>query len=172
MSLRMAGIAVVLMACVCLGCRKTAQEMMEGAIETQIAKEGGEADVQISDDSASIKFQDKKAGTNLEFGENTKLPDDFPKDVPLYSQMTLRMAHSQKENETFFLQATSPDSPHQIAAFYKQEAAKNGWEEEASSEQGDQLRALSFKKADRNLQIIVAVTDEGTTISVNTSKDG
>jgi hypothetical protein len=172
MSLRLAGIAVVLIVCVCLGCRKAAKEMMEGAIESQIAKEGGKADVQIGEDSVSFKIQDKKGGSNFEYGENTKVPEGFPTDVPLYPKMTLLMANSQIQNEMFVLQAKSSDTPDQIVAFYKQEAIKNGWEEQSSMEQGDQMKALTFKKADRNLQIISAVTDEGTSLNINTGKDG
>ncbi|MHB8971331.1 MAG: hypothetical protein ACYC3X_18795 [Pirellulaceae bacterium] len=172
MSWRLAGIAVVLSVSVCLGCRKAAKEVMEGAIESQIAKEGGKADVQIGEDSVSFKMQDKKGGSNLEFGANTQLPAGFPTDVPLYAKITLRMATSQKQNEMFFVQAVSSDTPDQIVAFYKQEAAKNGWEEQSSMDQGDQMKALTFKKAERNLQIIVAVTDEGTTLNINTNKDG
>jgi hypothetical protein len=170
MVLKLTGIAVLLVVCVCSGCRKAANEMMEGAIESQIARDGGKADVQIGDDAVSFKIQDEKGESKFAFGENTALPADFPKDVPLYSKMTLVLAHSQQENEMFVIQAKSADSLDQIAAFYKQEAAKQGWEEQSSMEQGSNMKALSYTKEGRMLQVIVAVTDEGTSLNINTGK--
>ncbi|MHB0956789.1 MAG: hypothetical protein ACYC0X_12700 [Pirellulaceae bacterium] len=155
----------------CLGCRKAEEAMMERSIESQMAEAGGNADVHIGDDSVSFKIQDEKGNANVEIGQNTKLPEGFPQDVPLYPKMTLMMANAQTENERFFLVGTSSDAPEQIATYYKQAAAKNGWEEQNSMEQEDQMRGLTFQKAGRNLEIIAVVTDEGTSLNISTGKD-
>jgi len=89
MVLRLTGIAALLVVCACSGCRKAANEAMESAIESQIARDGGKANVQIADDNISIKFQDEKGELRIAGGKDVALPEDFPKDVPLYSQMTV-----------------------------------------------------------------------------------
>jgi hypothetical protein len=171
MVLRLTGIAALLVVCACSGCRKAANEAMESAIESQIARDGGKANVQIADDNVSIKFQDEKGELRIAGGKDVALPEDFPKDVPLYSPMTVVMANSQKQDERFVIQATSADSLDQVAAFYKQEALKQGWEEESNTVVGADMRMLLYKKEGRSLQVMVAATDDGTTLTISTGKE-
>ena len=65
MVLRLTAIAALLVVGACSGCRKAANEAMENAIESQIARDGGKADVQIGDDNVSIKFQDEKGESDI-----------------------------------------------------------------------------------------------------------
>ena len=171
MVLRLTGIAVLLVVCVCAGCRKAANEMMEGAIESQITRDGGKADVQIGDEAVSFKIQDEKGESKFAYGENTCAPGGFSERCAAVRENDCGFVHSQQQNEMFVIQAKSADSLDQIAAFYKQEAAKQGWEEQSSTEQGSNMKALSYKKEGRMLQVIVAVTDDGTTLNINTGKN-
>lgn len=171
MVLRLTGIAALLVVCACSGCRKAANEAVESAIESQIARDGGKADVQIGDDNVSLKFQDEKGESTFASGKNVALPDDFPQDVPQYSPMTVIMANAQQEDERFTIQATSTDSLDQVAAFYKQEVPKQGWEEESNTAMGSDMRALTYKKDGRSLQVMVAATDDGTTLTISTGKE-
>jgi len=170
MMLRLTSIAVLLAVCVCAGCRKAAEEAMESAIESQMARDGGKSDVEIGDKGVSFTMQDEKGESTFARGENVKLPAGFPKDVPLYAKMTLVIASTQAQDEMFIIQATSADTMDQIAAFYKQEAPKQGWEEESSMDQGSEMKALAYKKEGRSLNVILGVTDDGTTVSINTGK--
>jgi hypothetical protein len=153
------------------GCKKAAEEAMEAAIESQIAKEGGSANVEIGNDDASFKFEDKKSGTKMAFGKNVEIPKDFPQDIPVYKSMTLAMAHSQPENKTFMVQGVTSDAVAKVAAFYAEELAKQDWTEDSNMEQGDKMRAVVYKKERRSLTLVLATTDEGTNITINTSQE-
>jgi len=170
MLIRVLGLALAVLVCAA-GCKKTAEEAMEAAIESQIAKDGGSANVEIGEDDMSFKFEDKKSGAKMAFGKNVEMPKDFPQDVPVYKSMTLAMAHSQKENNTFMVQGVTPDSVATVAAYYATETPKQGWSEETNMDQGDKLRVVAYKKEGRSLNVMLATTDEGTNITINTSQE-
>ena len=166
------GLSLALAVLVCaIGCKKAADEAMEAAIESQIAKDGGSAKVEIGEDDMSFKFEDKKSGAKMAFGKNVEMPQDFPQDVPVYKSMTLLMAHSQNEDNTFMLKGTTPDAVATVAAFYATETQKQGWSEETNMDQGDKLRVVAYKKEGRSLNVMLATTDEGTNITINTSQE-
>lgn len=170
MLVRLVGAAIVVLVCT-VGCKKAAEEAMESAIESQIAKDGGSADVDFGKDDMTIKYEDKKSGSKMAFGKNTELPKDFPQDVPVYQPMTLIMAQSQKEKNTFILSATSADAVSKIAAFYTEETKKQGWSEVSNMDQGEKMHAVNYKKEGRVLNVVMATTDEGTSIMINTGQE-
>ena len=51
---------------------------METAIESQIARDGGKADVQIGDGNVSMKIQDEMASRHLPAARNVAFPEDLP----------------------------------------------------------------------------------------------
>lgn len=167
---RACGLTVAILVCAA-GCKKATEEAMEAAIESQIAKDGGSANVEIGEDDMSFKFEDKKSGAKMAFGKNVEMPKDFPQDVPVYKSMTLAMAHSQQEDNTFMVQGVTPDAVAKVAAFYAEESPKQGWEEESNMEQGDKMRAIAYKKDGRSLNLVLAATDEGTSIMITTSQE-
>ncbi len=172
--LRLTGVAVLLAVGLSAGCRKAANEAMERVvektIESQLAKDGVKSDVDIGDKGVSFTFQGEQGKSTFVSGENVQLPAGFPKDVPLYGKLTLAIAHSQQENEMFAIQGTSPDTLDQIATFYQREAPKQGWKEDTSMDQRGELKALSYNKEGRMLQVILSVTNDGTSVNINTGK--
>ncbi len=170
MLIRAIGLLLAVAVCAA-GCKKAAEEAMEAAIESQIAKDGGSANVEIGNDDASFKFEDKKSGAKMAFGKNVEMPKDFPQDIPVYKSMTLAMAHSQPEDKTFMVQGVTSDAVAKVAAFYADELKKQEWAEDSNIEQGDKMRAVVYKKDQRSLNLVLATTDEGTSIMITTSQD-
>lgn len=164
------GLMLAVLVCA-VGCKKAAEEAMEAAIESQIAKDGGSANVEIGDDDTSFKFEDKKSGAKMAFGKNVEIPKDFPQDIPVYKSMTLAMAHSQPEDKTFMVQGITSDAVATVAGFYAGELAKQEWTEKSNMEQGDKMRAVVYAKDGRTLNLVLATTDEGTSIMITTSQD-
>jgi len=85
---------------------KSAEELAERMIEQAAKAEGAEVDVDVSSGSVKIRGTDEEGGTvNVDMDEESatitseggrttmtagaaaKIPDDFPKDVPLYEKM-------------------------------------------------------------------------------------
>ncbi len=164
-------IATVLLLGLCVGCKKAAQETMERAIESQIAREGGKAKVELGDDSFSMQMQGEDGSTQLNVGPGTKIPEGFPKDVPLYPKMAIMAVHSQTQNQAFIVQATTPDSLDNVTKFYDDETKKNGWTEETSMNQADTMRMRVYKKGELELQVTLSSGDEGTTVSISCAQN-
>jgi hypothetical protein len=164
------GIVVLAILCTLSGCADVAEEAAERAIEGEIGGNGGQADVEIGDESFSIQVKGKGGDSSLNIGAGAKIPDGFPDDVPIYENMTILMAQSQTQKETFVVHANSTDSMLTVAGSYQQQAEKNGWEEESDITQGGKVKVLTYKKGDRSLQITLVAEDEGTQVNLVTSK--
>jgi hypothetical protein len=164
-----ATLGVVALICLVGGCDKAAEETLEGAIEAQIASEGGEADVEFDDDSFSMKVKGKDGNTQLNIGAGTKIPDNFPADVPMYAGLTIVLAHHQAEQEAFVIQGTTADALSKVANHFQQEAKRLGWNEESNTAQGDKLKILTYTREGRNLQVMLSEQDNGTTVNLSTA---
>ncbi|MBI4559560.1 MAG: hypothetical protein HY706_18390 [Candidatus Hydrogenedentes bacterium] len=154
---------------VIFGCGQKASEVVgekvaEKAIEAGAAKEGVKAKVDISGDSVAIQTTEG----SVTIGEKAEIPEDFPKDIPLYPGQTLVMVSSAAENQTFTVQAKTGDATEKVADHYKKEAPANGWIEETSvTQSGEQpMQLLVYKKDSRTLNVTVTKDTEGTMISL------
>lgn len=172
---RLRGIVVLVAAIFSLffGCEKAAKEAMEGAVESQLARDGVKGKVEIGDESFSMQLDGQDGASRMNIGSGTKVPEEFPKDIPLYSNMTVVMSHSQAENQMFLIQATSQDSVAKIAKFYETELPRQGWNEEhATVVQQGKMKSLGYQKEGRVLQVTVTVADdEGTSLSITTNAE-
>ena len=145
-----------------IGCGKKAEEKV---IEKIIEKEsGGKADVDISDESISIKTEDGEA--TLHAGENVKLPADFPKDILVYKGADVKMTMEvpQGKSVTFL----TKDDVSKVAEAYKKEMAGKGWKKEMAMDMGEQT-SLIFKKDERMAQIMIGKEDDKTMINIITA---
>ena len=158
-------IPVLAISLVCFGCGKrqademAAEKIVENAIE---GATGGEANVDLSGETVTIK---SKEGTMvISGGENVSLPDNFPKDVPVYKGAKVLTSISSKEGMSVTLQTT--DAVAKVAEFYKTQMAAQGWQSEASLDTGHQTM-LNYKKEARTAAVIImADQDGGTTITL------
>ncbi|MFO7905367.1 MAG: hypothetical protein R6U98_22075 [Pirellulaceae bacterium] len=169
---RFRGIVVPLVAMFALfvGCEKAAKEAVEGAVESRISRDGGKANVEIGDESFSMRVDGQDGDSRLDVGSGTKVPKEFPKDIPLYSNMTVVMSHSQARDQMFVIQATSQDSVAKVSKFYETELPRQGWKEEnATVVQDGKTRSLGYEKQGRVLQVTAMDSDdEGTSLSITT----
>jgi hypothetical protein len=125
---------VIGLACAALavGCEtiteKVTQKVTEAAIERTIEKESG-GKVEIDSSKGSVSFKSDKGSLEIN-GGGTKLPDNWPQDVPLYpgSKVTMSMSNPTQQ----MLSLETADSPEKAIEFYKgklsamkQEAAMN-----------------------------------------------
>lgn len=154
-----------------VGCEKAAKEAVEGAVESRIRREGGQANVELGDESFSMQMEGQDGDSRLNVGSGTKVPKEFPKDIPLYANMTVVMSHSQSRNQMFLIQATSQDPVSQVSKFYETEVPRQGWKEENKTVvQDGKTQSLGYEKQGRVLQVtVMASDDEGTSLSITTS---
>src|SRR5262245_41566617 len=81
------------------GCGKIAEKIQEKVVEKAVektieAKSGGEVKVDIHDKSFSGTVKRGKEVTGI--GSAATMPDDFPKQVPVYPGAKLKMSHADK----------------------------------------------------------------------------
>lgn len=142
-----------------IGCGKKAEEKV---LEKIIEKEsGGKADVDISDESISIKTDDGEA--QFHAGENVKLPEDFPKDIFVYKNADVKMTMEVPQGKSVIF--LTKDGVSKVTEAYKKEMAGKGWKKEMAMDMGEQT-SLIFKKNKRMAQILIGKEDDKTMINI------
>lgn len=100
-----------------------AKKAIEGVIENKTG-------VNVTDvEKGKMTFTDSKTGAKVDIGSG-KVPDNFPKDFPLYpgAKVTSALSGAQSgKNNGFWLTMSTADSVDKVSAFYKTQLATGGW---------------------------------------------
>jgi len=107
------------------------EETIESAIEEGIEGEGGQAEVDISGDEVTITTDEGETS----WGTGTELPENFPKVVPLYPDMTLTSTMSwQEDGKDYFVIGFETDDPgEKVFNWYMEKFPAGGWTVEYNS---------------------------------------
>ncbi len=170
---------------------KAVEKMVEQAlsdtgqkVNVKIGKEGdgfsmtvtgddaeGVSEIKIGQDEQtfSLSMQGMDGNVMVAGGEDARIPDTFPKDVPLYPGMKLLLVQSMPEQQGYIIQARSDDSMDKVAAYIKKEVAAQEWKETlAMSQAGDPpMQMLGYSKNNRVLHFVLNSEDGGTVIHLN-----
>ena len=129
--------------------------------------------VTTADGKVSYQAKGKDAGTMTVTGKNGetatlnfnggKVPDDYPKDVPVYTGAKVVMSQSASDKHAHSLMLESEDSADKIAAFYQKGLEANGWKTE-STVNAAQLTMVNATKEQR--QMTLQITDAGAKRSI------
>ena len=106
--------------------------------------------------TVTVTGKDGKTAT-LSFNQN-KVPDDYPKDVPIYSPSRVVMSQSVSDKNARNLMLESTDASDKIVDFYKKGLDGNGWKTESTMTTA-QLTILTASKDER--QVVLQITDGG-----------
>ncbi len=174
------------------GCGKAAEKVTEKAAEKAAEKameqSGGNAKVDIDSASGTVKVEgtDEKGnsyamttgadgdgsmnltssdGSTVQTGENVKIPDAFPKDVPVLDGLVVKVAQANPAEKQFSLQGTTKATPAEVVSFYKDKTTAGGWTETMSMNSGE-LQSLMYSKGDQALSVMVAKDGDGTSVSI------
>lgn len=153
------------------------------------SKEGGEnVDVKVEGNAVTVKTNDAETtstyssdgdsysmttaggGPSVVIGKGAKVPDDFPKDIPVYPGSEIQMSSADPANHSFVVQATTADPIDKVGGFYQKEMKAQGWTEaQVVSQTGEvAMQMLSYEKADASAVIMVTVMDGKTSLSITT----
>ena len=135
------------------------EETIEEAIEQSIESEGGQAEVDISEGEFTVKTEEGETS----WGTGTEMPDNFPKDVPLYPDMTPTSSMSGQDDgkEFFFVSFESRDPGEKIYNWYGKELSSGGWAidfESSSASDGGKFYQISGSNG--TYLTYVAITEE------------
>jgi len=102
-----------------------AKKAVEGVIENRTGVKTNLSNVE----NGQMTFTDTKTGAKVDVGTG-KVPDNFPKDFPLYPGAKATSALSgaaSGKNNGFWLTMSTPDSVDNVTAFYKSQLVTNSW---------------------------------------------
>jgi len=151
----------------CFG-QKVAEEITEEAIEKAIEEEsGGDIEVDLSEEEMTIKSDEGE----MTIGTGAELPDDFPKEVPVYPDMEIVTSVKSTEGgrDFFSISGATSDPGDKVFNWYKDKMS--GWEitGEFTTDMGDDGKSYTISGNDGkyNITVMILEDDEGTTIVCN-----
>lgn len=180
------GSVLVLALALTAGCGKKVSEI---AVEQAVkAASGGQADVKLdngqmtittkeegktstittSDQGGTIQVTGEKGTATMTMGDQAKVPDGWPKEVPVYAGLKIELAQADQGANAFTVAGSSPDAYDKVAAFYEKTFKDAGWSESLNMKQPDSIM-LSYGKDNRQAVITATKTETGTELSVVTT---
>jgi len=173
-------VALMAVCVACTGCgKKVSEKLTEKIIEKSMEKDGVKADVKISGGNMTINARDKdgkKTDINVSndkvtidsaegkatfsAGGSAKIPDNFPKDVYVYSGASVLSTVTVPDGQN--LQLQTRDSCDKVLSAYKSKMTTEGWQEESSMNTAQQS-VLSYKKGNKVANVLV-MSDNGKTL--------
>jgi hypothetical protein len=142
-------------------------KVTSGSEEIQLNAKG------TGDDSYSMVVKSKEGEMKLVAGQDAKLPDNFPKDIPMYPGVTITFAQTMADNDSFTIQATTPDPLEKVIEFMKKELTTQGWTSNNIIEQTEgetETSALMYLRENRLLNVLLTVDEGKTNLTINTQK--
>ena len=143
-----------------------------GKDEGEVIHKEGDAEVRVKDqgDTVNVTVKGEDGTATYSSGAGVELPSGFPDDVPTYPGMKLEFSGTQ--GNMFTVNGRTADAMAKVSDALKAKAAAEGWSEVMSMNQqgagGEPGMMMSYTKADRVLNVVLAGEDEGTNISIMT----
>ena len=150
-----AGLAVCLVTLM-VACGGSEQADREAEITAQATRMGIDADV-TPDESGEVE----SVQVNSQFGavgQNLKLPDDFPADIPIDANWNI-MSVAQVPPSGHMLQAMADGEVEGLVATLREAFSDRGWQEGSFNQPATAMTALGFEKGNR--MVNVNITDSG-----------
>ncbi len=114
--------------------------------------------VNIDDiNKGKLTYTDPKTGQTLNIGSN-KIPDNFPKDFPIYPESTITSSlsgNAAEKNSGFWLTLTTNDNTNKVTSFYKENLETNGWQTQTTA--GSQ-NGTNWAVTKKNLSGYITIT--------------
>jgi hypothetical protein len=149
------GIGAVILAVTGVACRRSS---------TYTVKDGSLTVEQKGKDAGSMTFTGKNGETVAINMNGGKVPDDYPKDVPLYEGTKVIMSNSASEKHARHLILESKDPADKIAEYYKKGLDSNGWKIEGTMNMGE-MNMFTATKDNRQLVVQISNSSDKRTIS-------
>jgi hypothetical protein len=145
------------------------QKVSEKVGEELIEKGTGAKDIDVDEDGVKIETDE---GT-WAYGEGTKLPKDFPDDIPLYTSGTLTSAYDSSTSTgkqfTAVFSVTGA-SVETISNYFLTKFEEKGWEK-TSEYNTTNYMTYSFKKGEDVATSTIISSEEGKDITVSITAD-
>ena len=144
-------IAVISLVLLMVGCnRSKTVSSPSGDVKVEETGKAGQS---------TVTFTGKNGESMTINSEGGKLPDDYPKDVPVASgKIVMATSVNNADNKSSSLVLESADSLNKTVAFYKKGLADNGWKIDATIS-GENMTMLTADKDTRQLVLQIGESE-------------
>ncbi|MDO8886462.1 hypothetical protein [Candidatus Oleimmundimicrobium sp.] len=131
-----------------------------------------EGDVKIESEIDGEKTTIETEEGKVEIGTGSKIPDDWPSDMPVYPSAEIQGSWNMTGEagaENIAVVLITQDSIDQVKDYYKQKLPANGWTIEDSgtfSSAEGTFGGFTITKGSRNGNVTFGTSDEGITITI------
>jgi hypothetical protein len=134
----------------------------EGKIEVKDEKE----DVTVVGDETQgqVKIKTRDGESTISYNKN-RLPDNFPKDIPVYSPAQVQMTQVMENGKNVMASLNTDDDPGKIIQFYKKAFSQAGWAVKGEMNMGN-TSLLQGEKGEKELNVTVNRDQEKTVIAL------
>jgi hypothetical protein len=148
------------------------KNVVENAIEKGVKNETGQnVDLDIGEGGFTMKGEN---GESIAMGENVKVPDNFPSEVPRYSPSIAKSVSVNAAKGEAFLILMADVDPDEVLSWYNEETTAKGWVQRTSSEMGDGNYAMTYSRADGSeLSVLITGSEDQkqTTVTLTWQKN-
>lgn len=107
----------------------------------------------------------------LDSAAGGRVPDDYPKDVPVYTDAKVTMSQSATEKHTRIMLLESSRPPEKIADFYKQGLEGNGWKVDTNVSVPQVIVLTAIKEKRQAVVQIMSAGDKRTINQILSDKE-
>lgn len=157
------------------GCNPFAS--IQEKVEKKVGEKVGEAavgaltggKVKMDADGNNWQFKDNKTGNSVAIGEDIKLPEDFPKELPIYAGSKIKSVSLSRtgDKEASVTIGVDASGPEKVASWYSETLKKDGWTEDSSTTMG-KSEARNYKKGSAQISLLAFPVDEESSGSLAT----
>jgi hypothetical protein len=139
---------------------KAAEKATEKAIEAQT---GGKVDIS----KQGMTVEGNNGQTKVAFGEAAKLPDNFPKEVPIYpdAKITGSVAVNDKKKNGEMVMFETPDTPDKVADFYKSKLSGYASNMDMNTS-GSRMLVMTSADGKLSVTIIASKSEKGSSVQL------
>lgn len=141
---------------------------------TTVVDKASNGQIKVDSDGTKVKVKGDD-GKEATFEATTKLPKDFPSDVPMYKGAKITSVSTidlGTDGKSYTVGLTSSANPNDVNNYYKEALGTNGWETISSSTSDDTSMIMANNKA-KNLTVVLSLqagdNKKGTTIGLTVS---
>ncbi|HBF14043.1 MAG TPA: hypothetical protein DDW49_11765 [Deltaproteobacteria bacterium] len=151
------------------GAEKVLEKGFEKIIETQAKKEGKDlGDVNIDFDKEGFSISDKKTGEVFSIQAGKKIPDSFPKEIPIFSPSTIVSTVVMGPSQIVVFETSG--SFGEVFSFYQNSLPQKGWTKMFDMNPDEQTSSAAYQKEQEMLHVSVSSENNKVMLTLNHSK--
>lgn len=151
--------------------REKSYETKEGKVTVKeegkkVEFKGKDEDITVTGDEnqGQVKIKTKDGESTISYNKD-KLPDNFPKDIPVYSPASVQMSQIMDNGKTVMASLNTTDDMAKVAEFYKKALPQAGWEIKADMNMGNTF-LVQGEKGEQSLNVSATKEQDKTIITL------